>query len=167
MPAGPTYEPINTTTVSGTSTSQIDFNSISSAYTDLVLVSNYGISANLYGLRIRFNADTGSNYSDTILYGDGGSAASSRDTSATSIITSAVGVSNNVLNYNFICNIQNYSNTSTYKTALVRANAANRETVACVGLWRSTSAITSVNVFVGSGYILSGSTFTLYGIEAA
>jgi hypothetical protein len=167
MPAGPTYEPIATTTVSGTSTSQIDFNSISSAYTDLVLVSNYGISANLYGLRIRFNSDTGSNYSDTALYGDGSSAASTRDSSATSIITSAVGVSNNVLNYNLICNIQNYSNTSTYKTALVRANAANREVVACVGLWRSTSAINSVSVFVGSGYILAGSTFTLYGIKSA
>lgn len=162
-----TYEPIATNTVSGTSTSQIDFTSISSAYTDLVLVSNYGISANLYGMRIRFNSDTGSNYSDTALYGDGGSAASFRDTSATSIITSATGVSNNVLNYNFICNVQNYANTSTYKTALVRANATGREVVACVGLWRSTSAITSVNVFVGSGYILAGSTFTLYGIKAA
>jgi hypothetical protein len=167
MPAGPTYEPINTTTVSGTSTSQIDFNSISSAYTDLVLVINYGISANLYGLRIRFNADTGSNYSDTFLYGNGSSAASSRDTSATSIITSANGVSNNVLNYNVICSIQNYANTTTYKTALVRANATNTEVVACVGLWRSTSAINSVSVFVGSGYILAGSTFTLYGIKAA
>jgi hypothetical protein len=162
-----TYEPLQTITVSGTSTGQIDFTSISSAYTDLVVVANYGISANLYGLRIRFNSDTGSNYSDTALYGDGGSAVSSRDTSATSIITSAVGVSNNVLNYNFICSIQNYSNSTTYKTALVRANAVNREVVSCVGLWRSTSAISSVNVFVGSGYILAGSTFTLYGIANA
>lgn len=162
-----TYEPISTNTVSGTSTSSITFSSIPSTYTDLVVVTNFGLSANLYGLRIRFNGDTASNYSDTLLYGDGSSAASARDTSATSITTSAVGLNPNVLNYNFICNIQNYSNTSTFKTALVRANAADRETVACVGLWRSTSAINSVNVFVGSGYILSGSTFTLYGIKSA
>jgi len=160
-----TYEPIATTTASG-STGSITFNSISSSYTDLVLVANYGISEDLYGLRIRFNGDTGSNYSDTVLYGTGSSAASYRDTSATSIITSALGVNNNTLNYNFICNIQNYSDTNTNKTALIRANAANREVVACVGLYRSTSAINSVNVFVGLGNILSGSTFTLYGIKA-
>ena len=162
-----TYEPIETQTVVGTSTSQIDFTSISSAFTDLVLVSNYGISANLYGLRIRFNSDTGSNYSDTTLYGNGTNGLSSRDSSATSIVTSAIGVTHNVLNYNVICNVQNYANTSTYKTALIRANAVNREVVACVGLWRSTSAITAVNVFVGAGYILAGSTFTLYGFASA
>ena len=168
--ATPTYTPIESYTVSGTSTSTVTLGSggtIPQTYTDLVVVANYGISANFYGLRIRFNSDTGANYSDTTVYGDGSSATSSRDSSATSIVTSAIGVSDSVLNYNFICNVQNYANTNTYKTAIVRANAANRETVACVGSWRSNSAITSINIFVGSGYILPGTTFTLYGIANA
>jgi hypothetical protein len=160
-----TYTPIASQTV-GTATPSVTFSSLPQNYTDLIVVSNYGISANLYGLRIRFNDDTGSNYSDTVLYGDGSSDASFRDTSATSIITSAVGVSNNVLNYNFICNVQNYSNNATNKTVLVRANATNRETVACVGLWRNTNPITSVTIFVGSGDILAGTTFTIYGVSA-
>ena len=160
-----TYEPIASQTL-GSAAPSVTFSSLPQNYTDLILVSNYGISVNLYGLRIRFNDDTGSNYSDTVLYGDGSSAVSFRDTSATSIITSAVGVSNDVLNYNFICSIQNYSNSVTNKTVLVRANAVNRETVACVGLWRNTAPITSVTVFVGSGNILAGTTFTIYGVAS-
>jgi hypothetical protein len=160
-----TYEPIASQTL-GSAAPSVTFSSLPQNYTDLILVSNYGISANLYGLRIRFNDDTGSNYSDTVLYGNGSSAASFRDTSATSIITSAVGVSNNVLDYNFICNIQNYSNAATNKTVLIRGNATNRETLACVGLWRNTAPITSVTVFVGSGNILAGTTFTIYGVAA-
>jgi hypothetical protein len=61
----------------------------------------------------------------------------------------------------------NYSNATTYKTALARTSE-DGVAAAYVGLWRSTSAITSITIDKGSSdNFASGSTFTLYGIKAA
>lgn len=67
-----TYEPIATTTASGSSSS-ITFSSISSAYTDLVLVANASVTSGSDTAILRFNGDTGSNYSRTFLSGNGSS----------------------------------------------------------------------------------------------
>jgi hypothetical protein len=69
-------------------------------------------------------------------------------------------------NHNSIINIQNYSNSTTYKTVLARSNNAATGTDATVALWRSTSAITSIDYYLNSGSWATGSTFTLYGIKA-
>ena len=63
----------------------------------------------------------------------------------------------------------NYSNTTTYKTALSRGmDTTNGYVQAHVGTWRNTAAITSVTVLANSGSTLaSGCTFTLYGIASA
>jgi anti-sigma-K factor RskA len=61
----------------------------------------------------------------------------------------------------------NYSNTTTFKTAINRADNANRGMDAIVNLWRSTSAITSIKLYFSSGNIASGAIATLYGIKAA
>jgi hypothetical protein len=64
-------------------------------------------------------------------------------------------------------NVMNYANSTTYKTTLSRADAANEELTAIVGLWRSTAAITSIKVAADAGINFStGSTFTLYGIKS-
>jgi hypothetical protein len=62
--------------------------------------------------------------------------------------------------------IQNYSNTTTNKTALIRDNFATYGTFARVALWRSTSAITSITLTMSSSTFATGSQFTLYGIKA-
>ena len=77
MPA--TYQPIETQTVSGTSTSTVTFSSIPQTYTDLVLVSAITQSADVSNY-LRFNSDTGTNYSRTRLVGTGSSATSVRGT---------------------------------------------------------------------------------------
>ena len=71
-----TYEKVQSTTLSSTQ-STVTFSSISGAYTDLVLVMGGSNSANS-DLRMRFNGDTGSNYSVTVLFGDGSAANSFR-----------------------------------------------------------------------------------------
>ena len=63
--------------------------------------------------------------------------------------------------------IQNYANTTTYKTMISRASDATQNAIAYVGLWRSTSAINSITLSVSAGTFAIGSTFTLYGIKAA
>jgi hypothetical protein len=161
MAAGSTYTPIATQTL-GSSASTVTFNSIPSIYTDLVLVANSITAANA-SFKIQFNGDTGSNYSSTLVYGNGTSATSLRTSNQTSINIIGRSGSNGSSN---IINIQNYSNATTYKTTLGRGGADI--TIATVGLWRSTSAITSINVANDSGgNFLTGSTFTLYGIAAA
>lgn len=162
-----TYTPIATTTASGSSSS-VTFSGISGSYTDLVLVINAKGASNS-NLRLQFNSDTGSNYSRTALTGNGSSASSSRVSNFASIAIDANGyLSTSDFSYNSITNINNYSNSTTYKTTLTRANAASTGTDATVGLWRSTSAITAITIFTNdSGNYASGSTFTLYGVKAA
>jgi hypothetical protein len=116
---------------------------------------------------MRFNSDSGSNYSATILTGDGSSASSARRTSSTSVILNYFDFLNSTTATQFNVNIQNYSNATTNKTALVRANRANQATEAVVGLWRNTAAITQIDLTPSSSSFAVGSTFSLYGIAAS
>ena len=155
-----TYEPIATTTL-GSAQSTVTFSSISGSYTDLILVYN-AISSTDDQNYLQFNGDTGSNYSRTFMSGTGSSAVSGRDTSINKMY-GPFSVSVPTIN---IAQIQNYSNSTTFKTALIRSGAANNSTIATAGLWRSTSAITSILVGTNSGTFNSGTVFTLYGIKA-
>jgi hypothetical protein len=136
----------------------------------LVVVCSIKTGANTYQPILRYNSDTGSNYSSTVVSGSGSSAASNRHTNQNGIYANpgpGVGVAGNF--WPWIIHIQNYANTTTYKTCLHRFNNAESYVVAGVGLWRSTSAITGVSLTAesGSNDFQSGSTFTLYGIKAA
>ena len=167
MAAGPTYEPIATTTL-GSNQASVTFSSISGSYTDLILIINTkGTSANSYP-RFQFNSDTSSVYSRTALSGTGCAAQSGRDTNINAIVPEFnTANQSSEFNFNFICHIMNYSNTSTYKTVLSRSNNANNGVDAIVSLWRSTSAINSIYIALDTGSYVTGSTFTLYGITAA
>ena len=160
-----TYEKIATTTL-GSTTATVTFSSISGSYTDLVLIENGKVTSGASYSRIRFNSDTDSNYSATYIYGNGTAAGSDRYSSQTFIPVNYVAAVETNFNHNSIINIQNYSNSTTYKTVLARSNNAATATDAAVGLWRSTSAITSIEYYLNSGSWATGSTFTLYGIKA-
>jgi hypothetical protein len=173
-----TYEPIATTTL-GSAASSVTFSSISGAYTDLVLVMSAATThTDATFPYMRFNGDSGSNYSYTEMNGDGTNATSARGSNQTIGWTSPqIGSISTTLGDNTtISNIINYSNSTTYKTYLSRANRASSAldyegVEAVVGLWRNTAAITSIligNRRLGVDYnFASGSTFTLYGIKAA
>jgi hypothetical protein len=168
MAAGSTYTPIATTTLGSTSTS-VTFSSLGS-YTDLRLVTQVQATSGAYDITYRFNSDTGSNYSRTILTGNGTTAASYRSSNATYLRPNVDAVVNSSTWQFVTTDIMNYSNSTTYKTTLSRVNNGSTPAVeATVGLWRSTSAITSiiVQLDVGAGTFQTGSTFTLYGISAA
>ena len=164
MAAGSTYTPIATQTANGSATS-FTFSSIPQTYTDLVLVTNASIVSSSVSLACRYNGDSGNNYSFTRVYGDGTSALSSRagtlpDNYIGDITSGTIGTC--------VYSIQNYSNTTTYKTGLSRYSGTATTTQAWVTLWRSTAAITSILVYAtGNQAWTSGSTLTLYGITAA
>jgi hypothetical protein len=161
MAAGSTYTPIATTTL-GSAQATVTFSSFS-GYTDLVVVIN--AAAGIASIQCRYNSDSGSNYSYTRMWGDGSTANSSRESSITANRFGIIGDTNFTT---FVYNIQNYSNTTTYKTGLSRSSWAGGYVASYVNLWRSTAAITSI-VFSeqGGGNFATGSTFTLYGISAA
>ena len=166
MAAGSTYTPIATATGTGSS-GTITFSSISGSYTDLVLVANGKINSGTANLQVQFNSDTATNYSTTILYGDGSTAVSDRSTSSAVTYVCWAGYWNPTDMATTIINIQNYSNATTYKTLITRNNAVSYGTEAMVGLWRSTAAINSITLKTSANNFTTASTFTLYGISAA
>jgi hypothetical protein len=165
-----TYEPISTTTLGTTSTS-VTFSTISGAYTDLILQVNNQMSS-ASGFKLRFNSDSGSNYSQTHLIGHSTTTVvSSRTTSASSITNNLVfgdSTTADVFTPNII-QIQNYSNSTTNKTLLWRYGSTTPSEVgAIVGLWEDTSAITAIEITPWNVVnFQTGCTFTLYGIKAA
>jgi hypothetical protein len=165
MAAGSTYTPIATTTL-GSATGTVTFTSIPSTYTDLVLVA-VGTAVNSTGWGLQFNSDTASNYSATYVEGNSTSAVSERY-GANYMRTCWNSLWNTSNPSNTIIQIQNYSNTTTYKSALWRSNSVSNGYVeAGVGLWRSTTAINRIDIIISSANFATGSTFTLYGILAA
>ena len=159
MAAGATYTPIATYTAASTQ-STITFSSIPSTYTDLVLVTNI-LDSNGYSV-MRFNSDSGNNYSRTWMYGNGTTAGANRGSNISGLDLKAATSGSELP----VCtvHIMNYSNTTTYKSVLIRQAYASNEVAAYVGLWRSTSAISTITI---TNNILTNSTFSLYGITAA
>jgi hypothetical protein len=165
-----TYEKIATTTL-GSDTKDVTFSSIPATYTDLVMVINCTQITVAASLWLRFNSDSGSNYSWTEFRGNGSSALTDRGSNYGQTYF-ANNVIPNTVPGAFIVQFQNYSNTTTYKTFLSRGNAtsgAYAGASAIVGLWRSTAAINSILISQDGGTTYkygTGSTFTLYGIKA-
>lgn len=161
-----TYTPISTQTLGSPQTS-VTFNSFS-GYTDLVLVANSIVSSGTGNdIAIRFNGDTGTNYSNTYLLGTGSSAISGRGSNFTYADSGFLSANSGAPNTRIV-QIQNYANTTTYKTLLTRASSENGVNVAAyVNMWRSTAAITSMTIYsAGALTYATGSIFTLYGIKA-
>lgn len=85
MPAGATYEPIATSSPSGTTT--VTFSSLGS-YTDIIIIAFAKNDTTGGQLLMRYNADATGPYTRTLLTADGSTAASSRTTGGTSISAS-------------------------------------------------------------------------------
>lgn len=163
----PTKVPLATTTLS-TATASVTFSGISGSYTDLILVCQVQQVTDGEDFAVQVNSDTGTNYSSTFICGDGSTAHTNRSSNNTRIQVDHHGTPPTSGSFSAnIINFENYSNSTTYKTILARSNSLSTYagTVSVVGLWRSTSAITSITVFcTNSSNMKTGSTFTLYGI---
>jgi hypothetical protein len=165
MAAGVTYDPIATQTL-GSAASTITFSSIPATYTDLRIVW-VGTETAANQPYYRFNGDTGTNYSQTEIRGNGTSATSARTTDDIAIFA-----------------LDNYSTTipalgtldvfsyagSTYKTCLYTTSLDQNGSgyvTRCIAMWRSTSAITSIVIGDLGTTLKAGTTATLYGIKNA
>jgi hypothetical protein len=160
MPA--TYEPIATTTLG--SSGGITFSSIPSTYTDLRLIICGVGPVNNYTY-IRLNGATSNSYSWTEIRGDGSTATSTRQSNQASFPMGYVINTNPILSQ---IDLFSYASTSVNKTILVQSSADNNGSgtvFSCVGLFRSTSAVTSISTVATTWP--AGTTATLYGILKA
>jgi len=176
MAAGNTYVALASTTLSSPAAS-VTFSSISSAYTDLVLIKQ-GMDAVNGGFWLRYNSDTATNYS-IINMGASGSSTFSYFAGSQNYIwadTYYTGTGTVATDKPMVkANIMNYANTTTYKTTICRSDdvrtAGSDGTVYTgVGIWRNTAAINTITCIVASNpagaNFNTGSTFSLYGIKA-
>jgi hypothetical protein len=161
----PTYDLIASTTLAASSPSVV-FGSIPQGYRDLILVITGSASVdNTFGMR--FNGDTGTNYSYLDAFGNGSSPSSAASTDTRFLLT--VNGTFGAGNHQFNTQIMDYSATDKHKTGMTR-NALSGSAFPGVGMvaarWASTAAITSMSIFPGSGQLNTGSTFSLYGVIA-
>lgn len=159
-----TYTPIATNTLTS-ATSTVTFSSIPATYTDLILiVTATSASGGTQDVGIRFNNDSGSNYSRIRLNGNGSAASTGRNQAVTvgyGLITTTTAPTVGTVQIN------SYSNSSTYKNFLYRASEASDSAALGVVSWASTAAINRIDVLGMSYNFAIGSTFTIYGIKAA
>lgn len=146
------------------------FTSIPQTFTDLIVVINAKASTaiNSYVQVGNGTIDTGTNYSRTLIQGNGTSATSGRNSSVGYYyLNDVAGVNSSEFNYVDTVHLMDYANTTTYKTFMNRCNNATLGVGAQVGMWRNTAAIDRVLLGLLSGATWSvGSTFKLYGIQA-
>ena len=176
---GGSYESIATATGTGSS-GTITFSSIPSTYVALQLrilsKSTRTASSGTNDAFMRFNSDTGANYALHNLYGDGTSAGAGGTASTTSIRIQRIGVSSATGLSNMmgvaITDIQDYASTTKYKTV---RNISGTDTNAVSdgliylssGLWQSTSAVSSIDVFLSGENFTTSTVVSLYGIKGA
>lgn len=174
MPDTSTEVAIATTTL-GSAASTITFSSIPGTYTDLRLVANIATVNQGDSYKIRFNSDSGTNYSHTEIIGNGSTADSYRTSNANGIWVNYAGIGTPAgafpLTTQFISfDLFSYAG-STNKTGLLtisndyqNTGAGNGTVTREVGLWRNTSAVTSITLVANSSNFYQGCTATLYGI---
>ena len=168
-----TYEAIASQTL-GSDAASVTFSGIAADWTDLIIVASTrmtgAFSATSWGTR--FNSDSGSNYSDTTLLGTGSAAQSQRSSNSTYIFSATASAATAPTDdfSSTIIQVMSYANTNVFKTALIANATAANVLHRHVGLWRSTSAITSVTLIQANatqGDFKAGSTFSLFGVKAA
>jgi hypothetical protein len=173
--AANSYESIATTTVGSGGVATVTFSSIPATYTHLQIrwIARDNLAGDGSDSIIRFNSDSGSNYSWHQLIGDGSTAAAYSSTSQTSAragsITGATAGAN--VFAATVLDILDYADTNKYKTLrnLAGFDSNGVGNIALnSALWMSTSAITSIVIAPRVGVLFSQySQFALYGIKGA
>ena len=165
------YELISTT-ILGTATSSVTFSSLatySSTYKHLQLrIAARSSSASSFSGRLRFNGDTGANYSFKQLLGNGSSVLSTADSCQTG--TDILPVSNSTSTASSfggaVIDILDSYSTTKNKTLRSLAGFALGAVYLRSGAWYNTASVTSIDLYMQDATnFIAGSRFSLYGIR--
>jgi hypothetical protein len=167
------YDSIATTTVGAGGASSITFSSIPATYTHLQIRVNAhttrttsGVGGEVYAA---FNSDTGNNYAEHALWGNGSSAAARVTTSTYPPLIGRVGTDAYGAAYfgSLIIDVLDYGNTNKNKTVKTLAGYdgnGSGEIWFTSTLWNNTNAITSMTISSNFNFT-QYSSFALYGIK--
>jgi hypothetical protein len=161
-----TYEPLASTTLTASSSS-LAFGSIPNTYTDLRLVI-FGVYTGSSILKLNFNSDISSNYSNTRIGGNGAGGASDRSTNQTFHRLSYDGYTSSNPNL-LTVDIFSYAGSTNKSCLITNSDDKNGSgaVYSAVGLWRNTAAINTITVVPNSSEMAAGTVATLYGILKA
>ena len=152
----------------GTAAASIEFTSIPQDATDLVLLWSGRSSIDTIEWYLRFNSDSGSNYTIRNLRGSGSTVLSSSGT-YTGLLFNGLNASSQTANTfgNVQVYIPNYTG-STQKSVSGDEVEENNATQAfqnlVAGIWTGTSAITTLTITNAGGNFVAGSMASLYKI---
>ena len=171
------YDSLWSTTVASGGVSSITISGIPQTYKHLQLrviaTSNRGGSNEQDYFRVRFNSDTGTNYSAHVLEGYGTGIGTLATTSTASPYTFIGGgdiAGTNVFGA-AVVDILDYANTNKYKTTRALSGIETNSTAGRMWLssssWRNTAAISTITIdsVYGATSIKQYSSFALYGIK--
>ena len=162
-------------TVLGSDTASITFSSIPGTYDDLLLCvslrSDETGGDGFDSFNLRFNGDTGSNYTYRRIRGDGSGVASATATQ-TSLRTGYYNLASSTSNCFgngeiYLPNYAGSTNKSMSSTTVAEQNSSTAYIAAIAGLWSDTSAITTILISPLSGNWVTNSSAYLYGITKA
>jgi hypothetical protein len=166
---GGAFESIATVTLGSGGAGNVEFTSIPGTFQHLQLriMARITSGTNTF-FDGQFNGDTASNYTWHDIQGNGSAASTGAAANRSAFVAGYVSLATDEFVGAVIIDILDYGSTSKNKT--VRAfgghdkNGTGIVTVQS-GLWRSTSAVTSLKLTNPSGTIGQHSTFALYGVR--
>jgi hypothetical protein len=167
------YDALATVTVPSGGAASVSFVGIPSGYKHLQVryIARTNRSSLIDGISIRYNSDSGTNYTNHSLLGDGANASASAGTGQTySAVNVVVG---NTAGANMfgagVIDLLDYANISKYKTMrTIGGFDRNGGGYAALysGLWLNTAAITSLTFGSTDGTgLLEFSQFSLFGVK--
>lgn len=167
--------PLQVLTVGSAGASSVTFSNIPSTYTHLQLriFMRSSVADTGGNLFMRFNGDSGTNYSWHYVEGSGGSASSGNASSQNAMLQGRMnGSTANANSFGVaIIDILDYANTNKFKTtrSLTGTDRVGNGVVRIdSGNWRNTNAITSITVYPSdSGNFVQYSQVALYGVKSA
>jgi hypothetical protein len=144
------------------SQNSIEFTNLPSTYRDLILIITLRNCTTGAYPGIRFNGDSGANYSRIGIRGNAST------TTAYSVSSESAAFCDGPTADEVIrINVMDYTATDKFKTLLTRADSTTDNAGAVAGRWASTAAINRLTVTpTNSDTYGTGSTFTLYGVLA-
>lgn len=168
-------EPIATTLVGAGGVATVTFSDIPQVYKHLQVRIFSRSTTSTYqqsGGYVRFNGDTGNNYTRHGLYGDGATAGATTAATSTSYIDTNQEASNLNSTNTFgvaVVDILDYSNVYKFKTvrSLTGSDINGAGTMLLrSGLWMNTAAITSMVFTESNSNFAQYSRFSLFGLKA-